>query len=81
MILGVQGAQDAQALLFPMKPETLAVVVGIVGLLAELVNLYLLARIRVSQLESEQRIMAEVDDKYVRKDSAILVDRPHGAIC
>jgi hypothetical protein len=58
-----------------MKPEQLAVVLGIVVAIAEALNVYLFLRIRVSQLEGEKRVLDEVDEKYVRKDSAALAVR------
>lgn len=62
-----------------MKPDlVVAIIAGLVAV-AEALNVYLFLRIRVAQLEGEQRILKQVDETYVRKDSALLIERPHGA--
>lgn len=50
-----------------MKPETLAIVVTVALAAVEALHFVLFLRIRVGQLESEKRVLDEVDRKYVRK--------------
>jgi hypothetical protein len=57
-----------------MKLDSVAVVAIIVAV-GEALNFFLFLRIRVSQLESEKRVLDEVDLKYVRKDSAAVAVR------
>jgi len=64
-----------------MKPDLVTAIIAGVVALAEALNVFLFLRIRVAQLEGQKRILDEVESKYVRKDSALLVDRPHSAMC
>lgn len=52
-----------------MKPELLGVILGAIVAVCQFANLYLFSRIRIAQLESEKRVLDEVDAKYVRRDS------------
>ena len=66
-----------------MKPEVWLAIFAGITLVSQGANVVLFLRIRVAQLEGEQRVLDKVDDKlkeYVRKDSNLL-DRPHSAIC
>jgi hypothetical protein len=59
-----------------MKPDAIAAAVAIISVSGAVFNSWIfwrlraaLLEIRVTLLESEKRVLDEVEDKYVRKDS------------
>jgi hypothetical protein len=59
-----------------MKPELLGGIVAAIVAVAQLANVFMFYKIRVAQLESEKRVLDEVEQKYVRKDSCSYVPAP-----
>ncbi len=48
--------------------QLLAIIFGVAAALGQLINILLNLRIRAAQLETEKRIMNQVENTYVRKD-------------
>ncbi len=56
-----------------MKPEYLTAGVAIVVAASQAANVYMFLKIRVAQLESEKRVLDQVEKQYVKRETFQLV--------